>query len=48
MTGGVFGEANYPILRTSHVQGVSWASGVRPREAAFGTWESLKSRQVDH
>lgn len=43
MTGGVFGEANYPILRTSHVQGVSWTPGVRPREAAFGAWESLRS-----
>ena len=46
MTGGVFGEANYPILRTSHVQGVSWALGARPREAAFGAWESLKSRSL--
>ncbi|WP_425508422.1 aldehyde dehydrogenase family protein [Streptomyces roseirectus] len=38
LTGGVFGEANYPALRTSHVQGVS-VSGrpLRPREAVFGT-----------
>jgi acyl-CoA reductase-like NAD-dependent aldehyde dehydrogenase len=36
LTGGAFGEANYPVLSTTHVQGVSVASGVRPREAAFG------------
>ncbi|OLF05401.1 aldehyde dehydrogenase [Actinophytocola xinjiangensis] len=29
LTGGVFGEANYPMLRTSHLQGIS-----RPRAAA--------------
>ncbi|MEW2530867.1 aldehyde dehydrogenase [Streptomyces sp. NPDC047071] len=37
LTGGVFGEANYPILRTSHLQGVSIANGIRPRAAVFGT-----------
>lgn len=47
MTGGVFGEANYPILRTSHIQGVSWAPGARPRESAFGAWESLRSGPAD-
>jgi acyl-CoA reductase-like NAD-dependent aldehyde dehydrogenase len=47
MTGGVFGEANYPILRTSHLQGVSWSSGMRPREATFGAWESLRSGAAD-
>jgi acyl-CoA reductase-like NAD-dependent aldehyde dehydrogenase len=36
LTGGVFGEANYPILKTSHLQGVSIANGIRPREAVFG------------
>ena len=37
LTGGVFGEANYPVLRTSHIQGVSVsARGVRPRDAVFG------------
>lgn len=35
LTGGVFGEANYPILKTSHLQGVSIANGIRPREAVF-------------
>ncbi|MGW2866076.1 aldehyde dehydrogenase family protein [Streptomyces sp. NPDC001205] len=38
LTGGVFGEANYPMLRTTHVQGVSVApGGIRPRDAVFGT-----------
>ncbi|GAA2565058.1 MULTISPECIES: aldehyde dehydrogenase family protein [Streptomyces] len=36
LTGGAFGEANYPILRTSHLQGVSIARGVSPYEAVFG------------
>jgi hypothetical protein len=31
----VFGEANYPILKTSHLQGVSISAGVSPRLAAF-------------
>lgn len=35
LTGGAFGEANYPILKTSHIQGVSIATGVRPSVAAF-------------
>jgi acyl-CoA reductase-like NAD-dependent aldehyde dehydrogenase len=41
LTGGVFGEANYPILRTTHLQGVSISQGSRPREAVFGAWQSL-------
>ncbi|MFI6469690.1 aldehyde dehydrogenase family protein [Streptomyces sp. NPDC050516] len=41
LTGGVFGEANYPMLRTTHVQGVSVApGGIRPRDAVFGTGSS--------
>lgn len=36
LTGGAFGEANYPILKTSHLQGVSISAGVRPRTAVFG------------
>lgn len=36
LTGGAFGEANYPMLKTSHVQGVSTCSGIRPRIAVFG------------
>ncbi|UVS82012.1 Succinate-semialdehyde dehydrogenase [NADP(+)] [Actinokineospora sp. UTMC 2448] len=35
LTGGVYGEANYPMLKTSHVQGVSVATGIRPRQAVF-------------
>ncbi|GAB3461937.1 aldehyde dehydrogenase [Actinophytocola sediminis] len=35
LTGGVFGEANYPMLRSSHLQGISRATGVRPRDAVF-------------
>ncbi|MEU2506619.1 aldehyde dehydrogenase [Streptomyces sp. NPDC007863] len=42
LTGGVFGEANYPILRTSHVQGVSISTGSRPRDAVFGAWRTLR------
>ena len=38
LTGGAFGEANYPMLRSSHLQGVSIADGVRPSEAVFGAW----------
>ncbi len=37
LTGGVYGEANYPPLRTSRLQGVSIAHGVQPREAVFGS-----------
>jgi acyl-CoA reductase-like NAD-dependent aldehyde dehydrogenase len=45
LTGGVFGEANYPILRTSHLQGVSIApAGVRPRDAVFGGWRAMRER----
>ncbi|MFP8885476.1 MULTISPECIES: aldehyde dehydrogenase family protein [Streptomyces] len=36
LTGGAFGEANYPMLKTSHVQGVSIARGISPHEAVFG------------
>jgi acyl-CoA reductase-like NAD-dependent aldehyde dehydrogenase len=35
LTGGPFGEANFPMLRTSHLQGISIATGVRPRAAVF-------------
>ncbi|MDJ1130480.1 aldehyde dehydrogenase family protein [Streptomyces iconiensis] len=33
LSGGAFGEANYPMLRTSHLQTVSVAEAVSPREA---------------
>jgi acyl-CoA reductase-like NAD-dependent aldehyde dehydrogenase len=35
LSGGPFGEGNFPILRTSRLQGVSIATDVRPREAVF-------------
>lgn len=35
LTGGPFGEANYPALRTTHLQAVSDASGVLPRASVF-------------
>jgi acyl-CoA reductase-like NAD-dependent aldehyde dehydrogenase len=41
LTGGAFGEANYPMLRSSHLQGVSRATGVRPRDAVFGAYHQL-------
>jgi acyl-CoA reductase-like NAD-dependent aldehyde dehydrogenase len=37
LTGGAYGEANYPILKTSHLQGVSISPGSRPRQAIFET-----------
>ncbi|MCX4782639.1 aldehyde dehydrogenase family protein [Streptomyces sp. NBC_01264] len=37
LTGGAFGEANYPMLKTSHLQGVSIARGISPHEAVFGS-----------
>jgi acyl-CoA reductase-like NAD-dependent aldehyde dehydrogenase len=41
LTGGAFGEANYPMLRSSHLQGVSRAHGVRPKDAVFGAYRQL-------
>jgi acyl-CoA reductase-like NAD-dependent aldehyde dehydrogenase len=32
LTGGAFGEANYPVLRTTHLQGVSIATGSEMRK----------------
>lgn len=46
LTGGVFGEANYPILRTTHVQGVSISTGSRPRDAVFGAWRTLREKKT--
>ncbi|GGQ49047.1 aldehyde dehydrogenase family protein [Streptomyces mutabilis] len=46
LTGGVFGEANYPILRTTHVQGVSISTGSRPRDAVFGAWRTLRETKT--
>jgi hypothetical protein len=30
MSGGPFGELNYPVFRTSHLQGVSYAIDAQP------------------
>lgn len=46
-TGGAFGEANYPMLRTTHLQGVSVAHNVRPSEAVFGSYAALV-RSAEH
>ncbi|WP_024806416.1 aldehyde dehydrogenase [Nocardia sp. BMG51109] len=35
LSGGPYGEGNFPILRTSRLQGISVASDVVPREAIF-------------
>lgn len=44
-TGGAFGEANYPMLRSSHLQGVSRATGVRPRDAVLDAYRQLTEDQ---
>lgn len=38
-TGGPFGELNYPILRTSHLQGITIGGDVSPRDAVFSASE---------
>jgi acyl-CoA reductase-like NAD-dependent aldehyde dehydrogenase len=35
LTGGPFGEANYPMLRTTHLQGISIGTDIQPRRAVF-------------
>ncbi|MDN3297070.1 aldehyde dehydrogenase [Streptomyces ficellus] len=47
LTGGVFGEANYPMLRTSHLQGVSVARGIRPHDAVFGSYAALRQAREE-
>lgn len=44
LTGGVFGEANYLMVRTSHLQAVSIAEGVHPKEAVFAAFQSHQSK----
>lgn len=34
-TGGIFGEANQPVVRTTHLQSIAVATLVRPRESVF-------------
>ncbi|MYW93790.1 aldehyde dehydrogenase [Amycolatopsis rubida] len=36
LTGGAFGEANYPMFRTTHLQGVGIANGVSPQREILG------------
>jgi acyl-CoA reductase-like NAD-dependent aldehyde dehydrogenase len=35
LSGGPFGECNFPLLRTTHLQGISIATSVMPRRAVF-------------
>ena len=35
LTGGPYGELNYPLLKTSHLQGISIAENVQPKQAVF-------------
>ncbi len=37
LTGGPLGEGNYPMLRTSRLQGISIGRNIRPRRAAFAS-----------
>ena len=37
LTGGPFGEAHYPVLRTSHLQAISIGTAVEPRESVFSS-----------
>ncbi|WHT17448.1 aldehyde dehydrogenase [Crossiella sp. CA-258035] len=41
LTGGAFGEANYLVLRTTHLQGVSIAENVRPSAAVFEAYTRI-------
>lgn len=47
LTGGVFGEANVPVIRTTHLQGVAISPAPRrPRESALAEWTRLKSTEL--
>jgi acyl-CoA reductase-like NAD-dependent aldehyde dehydrogenase len=45
LSGGPFGGANFPMLSTTHAQGISIGRDVDPRETVFGT---LRSRILTH
>lgn len=47
LTGGPFGELNYPLVRTSHLQGISFAAGVQPRTAVFESAASVEAASVE-
>jgi acyl-CoA reductase-like NAD-dependent aldehyde dehydrogenase len=42
LTGGPYGELNYPLLRCSHLQGICIAEGVQPRRAVFESAASVE------
>lgn len=47
LTGGAFGEANVPVIRTTHLQGVSIAGALtRPRDAAIEEWRHATGRDL--
>jgi acyl-CoA reductase-like NAD-dependent aldehyde dehydrogenase len=48
LTGGAFGEANYLMLRTSHLQGVSIAQHVSPRDAVFAGYAEATRQEREH
>ncbi|WP_280272618.1 aldehyde dehydrogenase family protein [Nocardia wallacei] len=48
LTGGPFGEAHFPILRTSRLQAISIASAVEPRESVFVRVTDSKSAPDNH
>jgi acyl-CoA reductase-like NAD-dependent aldehyde dehydrogenase len=45
LSGGPFGGANFPMLSTTHAQGISIGQDLDPRETIFGT---LRSRILTH
>jgi acyl-CoA reductase-like NAD-dependent aldehyde dehydrogenase len=45
LSGGPFGGANFPMLSTTHAQGISIGRDIDPRETVFGT---LRSRILTH
>ncbi|MFI9626383.1 aldehyde dehydrogenase family protein [Streptomyces sp. NPDC052042] len=47
LTGGVFGEANYPVLRTTHLQGVSVVADPVARSAAAPETSALPENEED-
>ncbi|GAA4681497.1 aldehyde dehydrogenase family protein [Phytohabitans rumicis] len=43
LTGGPFGELNYPMLRTSHLQGISIGTGIQPRRAVVEAYAAREA-----
>ncbi|OEV05762.1 aldehyde dehydrogenase family protein [Streptomyces oceani] len=46
LSGGPFGEANLPVLSTTHLQGISIATGEDPRRSVYGLSAEPTSRQT--